>query len=84
MRHRRIKGFALGFLSGIPGSWIIEDTLIKGQEAIIKPGDEFLVEFKEEFTGEPATEASLIAGARAKVHGQVLPKASKKKKAPQS
>src|SRR5579872_4389390 len=40
VRHRRIKGFALGFLSGVPGSWIIEDTIIKGQEAIIKPGDE--------------------------------------------
>ncbi len=84
VRHRRIKGFAWGFLSGIPGSWIIEDTVIKGQEAIIKPGDEFLVEFKEEFTGEPATEADLIAGAKAKVHGQVVPKTTKKKKVPQA
>jgi len=80
VRHRRLKGFAVGFCSGVPGSWIVEDCVIKGQESIIKPGDEFLVEFKEEFTGEPATEASLIAGAKAKVHGQVVDKPSKKKK----
>ncbi len=80
VRHRRLKGFAVGFLSGVPGSWIIEDCVIKGQESIIKPGDEFLVEFKEEFTGEPASEASLVAGAKTKVHGQVLNKPSKKKK----
>ena len=84
VRHRRIKGFAWGFLSGVPGSFLIEDTVIKGQEAIIKPGDEFLVEFKEEFTGEPATEASLIAGAKAKVHGQVVTKSTRKKKLSQN
>jgi hypothetical protein len=85
VRHRRIKGFAWGFLSGVPGSFLIEDTVIKGQEAIIKPGDEFLVEFKEEFTGEPATEASLIAGAKTKVHGQVVTaKSSRKKKISQN
>ncbi len=84
VRHRRLKGFAVGFFSGVPGSWVVEDCVIKGQEAIIKPGDEFLCEFKEEFTGEPATEASLIANAKAKVHGQVVPaKSSKKKKVAQ-
>ncbi|MBX9667629.1 MAG: hypothetical protein K2X93_08435 [Candidatus Obscuribacterales bacterium] len=82
VRHRRIKGFAWGFLSGIPGSWIIEDTVTKGQEAIIKPGDEFLVELKEEFTGEARTEAQLLPGSSAKVKGQVVkdPKASKPEK----
>jgi hypothetical protein len=73
VRHRRIKGFVWGALSGVPGSWVVEDTVIKGQEAIIKPGDEFLAEFKEEFTGEPETEASLIPGASTKVRGQVVP-----------
>ncbi|HEY9756594.1 MAG TPA: hypothetical protein V6C97_15610 [Oculatellaceae cyanobacterium] len=73
VRHRRIKGFMWGALSGVPGSWIVEDTVVKGQEAIIKPGDEFLAEFKEEFTGEPETEASLIPGASTKVRGQVVP-----------
>jgi hypothetical protein len=83
VRHRRIKGFAWGFLSGIPGSFLIEDTVIKGQEAVIKPGDEFLAEFRQEFTGEPVTDASLMAGASTKVHGQVVatkdePKAASK------
>lgn len=81
VRHRRLKGFAWGFLSGIPGSWLIEDTTCKGQEAIIKPGDEFYAELVEEFTGTPATEAQLMPGASSKVKGQVLTKAKKKKEA---
>lgn len=82
VRHRRIKGFAWGFLSGIPGSWLIEDTVTKGQECIIKPGDEFLVELKQEFTGEARSEAAIMPGSSAKVRGQVIadPKAKKSKK----
>jgi len=82
VRHRRIKGFAWGFLSGVPGSWIIEDTVTKGQECIIKPGDEFLVELKQEFTGEARSEATLMPGSNAKVRGQVVsdPKEKSKKK----
>ncbi len=74
VRHRRMKGFAVGFLSGVPGGWVVEDAVIKGQEAIIKPGDELLAEFQQEFTGEPETDAAIIAGAKTKVHGKVLPK----------
>jgi hypothetical protein len=80
VRHRRIKGFFWGALSGVPGSWLIEDTVIKGQEAVIKPGDEFLAEFQQEFTGEPASEASMMPNANAKVHGQVMPVHDKKHK----
>lgn len=82
VRHRRLKGFAWGFLSGIPGSWLIEDTTVKGQEAIIKPGDEFYCELVQEFTGEPATDAQLMPGASTKLKGEVLtdPKKDKKKK----
>lgn len=79
VRHRRLKGFAWGFLSGIPGSWIIEDTVTKGQEAIIKPGDEFLVELQKEFTGEAMTEAELMPGATSKVRGEVDRKNKSKK-----
>jgi hypothetical protein len=79
VRHRRIKGFAWGFLSGVPGSWIVEDTVVKGQEAVIMPGDEFLAEFKQEFTGESVTDASLMPGANTKVHGQVVPVTKHKK-----
>lgn len=80
VRHRRIKGFAWGFLSGIPGSWLIEDTTVRGQEAIIKPGDEFYVEIVQEFTGEPASDAQLMPGANTKLHGQILSDTSKKGK----
>lgn len=72
VRHRRIKGFAWGFLSGIPGSWLIEDTTVRGQEAIIKPGDEFLAVFNEQFNGTAMTDAEMMPGAGSKVKGEVL------------
>lgn len=71
--HRRLKGFAMGVVSGLPGGFLIADTIIKGKEAVIKPGDTFLAEFKEEFTGKAATSASLIPGASGKVRGEVMP-----------
>jgi hypothetical protein len=77
VRHRRIKGFAMGVLGGVPGGLIIQDTIIRGQEAVIEPGDEFLAEFKQDFTGEPATETSLLTRASSNVQGQVLPKEKK-------
>jgi hypothetical protein len=79
VRHRRIKGFFWGALGGVPGSWLIEDTVVKGQEAVIKPGDEFLAEFQQEFTGEAASEATMMPNAKSKVHGQVMPVDKKQK-----
>ena len=80
VRHRRIKGFCWGALSGVPGSWLIEDTTVKGQEAIIKPGDEFLAELRQEFTGTPATDAEMMDSANQKVHGEVVGAVNNKKK----
>lgn len=80
VRHRRIKGFLWGALSGVPGSFLIEGTTVKGEEVILKPGDEFLAEIQKEFTGEPATAAELMPGARTKVHGEVLNTPGKKMK----
>ena len=70
--HRRLKGFALAAFSGVPGSFLIEGTTIKGDEAIIKPGDEFLVELRERFNGEPSTDAERLAGGKREVHGEVV------------
>jgi hypothetical protein len=70
--HRRLKGAAMGFVSGLPGGFLIADTIIKGPEAAIKPGDEFLVEFKQDFTGEEATDAEMLAGGKRSVHGEVV------------
>ncbi|MBX9669339.1 MAG: hypothetical protein K2X93_17065, partial [Candidatus Obscuribacterales bacterium] len=70
--HRRLKGFAMGLASGVPGGFLIADTIIKGVEAEIKPGDEFLAQFHQDFTGEAATAASLIPGASQKVRGEVI------------
>ncbi|MBI1270658.1 hypothetical protein GC174_09515 [bacterium] len=71
--HRRMKGFAMGVVSGLPGGFLIADSIIKGKEAVIKPGDTFLAEFKDEFTGRAATSAELLPGASGKVQGEVMP-----------
>lgn len=71
--HRRIKGFAMGVVSGLPGGFLIADSIIKGKEAVIKPGDTFLAEFKDEFSGRAATSAELLPGASGKVRGEVMP-----------
>jgi hypothetical protein len=72
VRHRRLKGFGMGLIAGMPGGFLIADSIIKGQEAVVKPGDEFLAEFKQDFTGEPETDASIMSSGQGKVHGQVL------------
>lgn len=72
VRHRRLKGFGMGVISGLPGGFLIADSIIKGVEAVVKPGDEFLAEFKQDFTGEPETDASILSSGQGKVHGQVL------------
>ncbi len=79
VRHRRLKGFSLGVLSGMPGGFFVADYIIRGDEAIIKPGDEFLAEFKQKFTGETSSDAQLLPGAKIKVHGQVMPETTPKK-----
>jgi len=76
VRHRRLKGFGLGVVSGLPGGFLVADSIIRGDEAIIKPGDEFLAEFKQKFTGEASTDAQLMPNAKVKVHGEVMPGAT--------
>ena len=73
VRHRRVKGFAMGAISGLPGGFAVQELMIKGQEAIVKPGDQLLAEFKQEFTGLPSTSADLMPGSSTKVHGEVVP-----------
>ncbi len=73
VRHRRLKGFSMGVVSGLPGGFLISDTIIRGPEAVVKPGDIFLAEFKQDFTGEPSTDAQLLPNVKTKVHGEVLP-----------
>jgi hypothetical protein len=72
MHHRRLKGAALGLIAGLPGGFLVADTIIRGPEAKIKPGDEFLAELKQDFTGEALTEAELLARSSTRVHGQII------------
>lgn len=76
--HRRLKGAGMGLISGMPGGFLIADMIIKGSEASIIPGDEFLVEFKQDFTGEAATDAELN-GATKDVHAEVVGRKGGKK-----
>lgn len=77
VRHRRLKGFGMGVVSGLPGGFLISDSLIRGPEAIVKPGDIFLAEFKQNFTGEASSEVELMPTEKVKVHGEVMPESSK-------
>lgn len=71
--HRRLKGFAMGVVSGLPGGFLIADTIIRGKEAVILPGDQFLVELTQAFTGEAASSASIsVPGTQQKVRGEVV------------
>jgi hypothetical protein len=74
VRHRRLKGFGVGLIAGLPGGFLVTDSMIRGPEAIIQPGDVFEAEFKQEFNGEASTEANLLPGVRIKVHGELVPK----------
>lgn len=80
MRHRRLKGFALGVITGLPGGFLIADSIIRGPEAIVRPGDIFHAELKQNFTGEAATSAELLPGASTKVHGEQIKDPKKNKK----
>ncbi len=80
VHHRRLKGFGMGVLSGLPGGFLVADFVIRGAEAEVKPGDEFLVSFKQDFTGRIATEAELLPTVKTKVEGEVLTKTTKKQK----
>jgi hypothetical protein len=73
--HRRLKGAAMGFISGAPGGFLIADMITKGLDTQIRPGDEFLVEFKQDFTGEPGGDAEMLGGATKGVHAEVVKKA---------
>jgi hypothetical protein len=77
VRHRRLKGFGMGLVAGLPGGFLVTDSIIRGPEAIIQPGDVFEAEFKQDFTGEASTEANLLPGAKTRVHGIVLPEKKK-------
>ena len=72
--HRRLKGFGMGVLSGLPGGFVVADFFIRGVEAQVKPGDEFLVELHQNFTGEPNTSAELVSEKTKSVKGEVLNK----------
>lgn len=70
----------MGVLGGVPGGLIIQDSIVKGQETVIEPGDEILAEFKQDFSGEPMSESSMLTRVSSKVNGEVLPAKSKTEK----
>lgn len=72
VHHRRLKGFAMGVVSGLPGGFLIADTIIKGVDAEVKPGDEFLAKLHQDFTGEAASSATMLPGSSQKVRGEVI------------
>lgn len=78
VHHRRLKGFGMGVISGLPGGFILADFLIRGVESQIRPGDEFLVSLKQDFTGQKSTSAELVPYPHTRLRGEILLKPSKK------
>jgi hypothetical protein len=74
VKHRRLKGFALGFVSGVPGGGLVADAIVRGPEARIEPGDLFDAELKQDFKGEPSVVAqdTPAVHAVADVHAEIM------------
>lgn len=71
IRHRRLKGFALGALSGLPfGGTLLVDCKINGAESVIYPGDQFLIELKQPFSGQTSADY-LASETDYRVSGQI-------------
>ena len=45
-KHRRLKGMATGAVAGLPGGFLINDSVLKGQQAVLKPGTRITLEWK--------------------------------------
>lgn len=43
-KHRRLKGMAAGAIAGVPGGFLINDTMLKGRDIYIQPGTELLLQ----------------------------------------
>ena len=43
-KHRRLKGMAAGAIAGVPGGFLINDTMLKGRDIYIQSGTELLLQ----------------------------------------
>jgi len=43
-KHRRLKGLATGVVAGIPGGFLVTDSVLRGREVTLRPGTEILLE----------------------------------------
>ena len=75
VRHRRLKGFAMGAVCGLPAGFLLSDSIIRAPECIIHPGDQFLVELKESMAIQTASDT--IPVAQSQVYGQIVPNITK-------
>jgi hypothetical protein len=44
-KHRHLKGFATGVVAGLPGGFLVNDSVLKGHEAVIPAGSQLLLEW---------------------------------------
>jgi hypothetical protein len=72
VKHRRLRGFGMGLVQGLPGGFIICDSIIRGPEATIEPGDVFQAQFTQDFTGEKVVQPAMPSVVHEVVRGQIL------------
>lgn len=63
VRHRRLKGFAMGAIAGLPAGFLLTDTIIRAPESIINSGDQFSLELKEPLEIQTASKQIPLASA---------------------
>ncbi len=44
VEHRRLKGMAYGLLTSLPGAWLVSSIIFKGDQVVLKPGDELALD----------------------------------------
>lgn len=71
--HRRLKGFGLGFLNGLPGGFVVADCIVRGGEVNVLPGDRMQAQFNQVFTGnEKSSEEVALELNKKEVRGNVI------------
>jgi len=70
VEHRRLKGLMYAFITNLPGAFLVQSMVEKGNEIMLNAGDELALDLCLKHS-EPDTTASPVA--LTDVHGAVLP-----------
>jgi len=70
--HRRLKGFGLGVLNGLPGGFVVADCFVKGGEVSLLPGDRMMAELKMPIGVDAVLSEQVSVEPHKDVHGNLV------------